>query len=129
MLQLRVLSGRHAGLQRICHRVPVRIGRAHDNDLQLDDEGVWPRHATIGFDPRDGFILRAEPDAMLSVNFQPAQTVRLRDGDCIQLGAATLQFRLTPLEQRPLDWLERGVWILVAAVTLAQILLLARMPV
>ena len=40
MIQLNVLSGKTAGSQTVARRFPFRIGRAAQNDLLLDDDGV-----------------------------------------------------------------------------------------
>jgi pSer/pThr/pTyr-binding forkhead associated (FHA) protein len=128
MVQLRVLSGKQAGLQCAARRFPFRIGRAPDNDLRLDDDGVWDRHASLAFDPAEGFVLRAESDALVSVNHQTVQSVRLRNGDRIQIGAATLQFWLAPLAQRSHRWREALVWALVLGVAIAQGIVIFRLP-
>ncbi|MDW8310873.1 MAG: FHA domain-containing protein, partial [Verrucomicrobiales bacterium] len=71
MVQLRILSGKQAGCECAVRRFPFQIGRAAENDLRLDDDGIWERHVALTFDPADGFVLRAEPDALVSVNHQP----------------------------------------------------------
>lgn len=128
MVQLRILSGHQAGAQRTARRFPFRIGRAPDNDLRLDDDGVWERHASLAFDPDEGFVLRAESDALLSVNHQPVRRTCLRNGDCIQIGAATLQFWLAPVAQRPHRWREALVWGLIAVVAILELALMIRLP-
>ncbi len=57
MIQLNVLSGKKAGSQAVVRRFPFRVGRAPDNHLQLDDDGVWDQHLALelrkdGFNPR-----------------------------------------------------------------------------
>jgi len=49
MIQLHILAGKKAGNQLAACRFPFRIGRAHGNDLQLDDDGVWDQHSTLEF--------------------------------------------------------------------------------
>mgnify|MGYP000135593452 CR=1 FL=1 len=128
MVQLRVLSGKQAGVECTARRFPFRIGRAAGNDLRLDDDGVWDHHASLDFDPAEGFVLRAESDALLSVNHQPVRTARLRNGDHIQIGAATLQFWLAPLAPRPQRWREWLVWLLIAGVVGMELALIVRLP-
>jgi pSer/pThr/pTyr-binding forkhead associated (FHA) protein len=128
MVQLRILSGRQAGVQRTIRRFPFRIGRASDNDWPLDDDGVWERHASLTFDPVEGFRLRAESDALLSVNHQPVRSARLRNGDCIRMGAATLQFWLAPVAQRSHRWREALVGALIAGVVVLELALILRLP-
>ena len=40
MLQLSILSGKTAGTEWVARRFPVRIGRAPDSDLKLEDAGI-----------------------------------------------------------------------------------------
>lgn len=128
MVQFRILSGHQAGVEQTTRRFPFSIGRAAGNDLRLDDDGVWDRHASLLFDPVEGFILRAESDALLSINHQPVRSARLRNGDHIQIGAATLQFWLAPLSPRPQRWREWLVWTLIVGVMGMELALLARLP-
>jgi pSer/pThr/pTyr-binding forkhead associated (FHA) protein len=128
MVQLRILSGHQAGAQRTTRRFPFRIGRAPDNDWPLDDDGIWERHASLTFDPAEGFLLRAESDALLSVNHQPVRSARLRNGDCIQIGAATLQFWLAPVAQRPHRWREALVWAFITGIVVLELALIFRLP-
>jgi pSer/pThr/pTyr-binding forkhead associated (FHA) protein len=128
MIQLQILSGKQAGVRWIARRFPVRIGRAAANDLRLEENGVWDRHCVLKFDPAEGFRIDAQPDALLTVNREPAQTARLRNGDSIELGSARLQFWLNAATQRR-QWLREAlVWTLIAAVCLAEVILVYWLP-
>ena len=97
-----------------------------DNDLQLDDDGVWDEHLTLGFQS-GGFNLAVAPSALIAVNGGPFQNQSLRNGDIITIGSAKLQFWLAAARQRGLRFRELFVWALIAAVTAAQFALIYRL--
>jgi pSer/pThr/pTyr-binding forkhead associated (FHA) protein len=123
MVQLQILSGKQAGTRWSARRFPVRIGRAAANDLRLEEDGVWDRHCELTLDPAQGFLLTAQPNALLTVNHAPVTTVRLRNGDAIELGSARLQFWLAEAPQRGLRTREWFVWMLILAISLGQVAL------
>ena len=123
MIQLHILSGKMAGTRWVTRRFPVRIGRAAANDLRLEEDGVWDEHLQLGFDREAGFTLTACPDALVSVNRESAQTVRLRNGDSLEIGSVRIQFTLAEARQRGLRIPEWTVWLLIALVSLGQIAL------
>ena len=49
MIQLRILSGQMAGDIQVVRHFPFHIGRAAENNLILDDSGVWDYHLTLEF--------------------------------------------------------------------------------
>lgn len=60
MIQLHILSGKKAGSLAVAGHFPFRIGRAPENDLSLEDAGIWEQHVTLEFKkgrfpPGDGF--------------------------------------------------------------------------
>lgn len=124
MIQLNVLSGKKAGRQKVVRRFPFHVGRAAENDLQLDDAGVWDRHLALECEPDEGFKLATAPNALAAVNNQPVQTARLRNGDIITVGSVKLQFWLAAVRQRGLRLREMAVWALIAVVTAAQFALI-----
>src|SRR3954471_8633320 len=119
MIQLRILSGKTAGSQTVVRPFPFRTGRAPENNLRLEDAGVWDTHLTLELQ-RDNkrFTLAVAPNAIVSVNNQPVQTAPLRNGDVISLGSVKMQFWLDAVKQRGLNGRELFVWLLLAAVTL-----------
>ena len=123
MVQLDILSGKKAGGQTVARRFPFRIGRAAGNELQLDDDGVWDWHLTLGFQRESGFTLTTASNALASINSQPAQTAVLRNGDLITLGSVQLQFWLGAARQRGLRTSEFFVWTLIVVVTALQVAL------
>ena len=124
MVQLRILSGKMAGDVQVVRHFPFRIGRSAENDLRLDDPGVWDSHLTLGFQKKEGFTLATAPDAFAAVNEQTQASARLRNGDIISFGSAKIQFWLAPAKMRGLRAREIFVWLLLAAVTAAQIALI-----
>lgn len=124
MIQLQILSGKTAGLLWEARRFPVKVGRSRENDLSLEDEGVWDEHFQITADPESGFTLAAHPGAIVAVNQTPAQTIRLRNGDLITAGAVKLAFRLSETRQASLRLREWLVWITITGVSLGQFVLI-----
>ena len=127
MIQLRLLSGQTAGETQIVRRFPFRIGRAPENDLRLETAGVWDQHLTLEFQKSEGFILRTAPEAFAAVNEHPLTSGRLRNGDIVSFGSAKIQFWLAAPFQRGLHLRELSVWLLIAAITAAQFILIYRL--
>ena len=123
MIQLNVLSGKKAGSRAAVRHFPFRVGRAPENHLQLEDDGVWNQHLALEFQS-GGFNLAVAPGALIAVNGGPFQNQILRNGDTITLGCAKLQFWLAAARQRGLRLRELFVWALVVAVTAAQFALI-----
>jgi hypothetical protein len=121
MVQLKVLSGKKAGTLWVARRFPVRIGRAAAADLQLEEDGVWDQHLQLDFDPREGIVLNAQPDALASVNGQPVHQAVLRNGDAIEIGSLRMQFWLSETRQAGLRFREGLTWAAIAAVSLGQV--------
>lgn len=128
MIQLKAFSGRKAGTYRIAPRFPVRIGRAPTSDLCLEEDGVWDCHLQIELRPPDGFFLSVQPGTSATINAQPVQGALLRNGDIIELGAAKLQFSLSPTCPRSLRWREVLTWVALAALCLGQVALVYWLP-
>jgi pSer/pThr/pTyr-binding forkhead associated (FHA) protein len=124
MVQLRIISGTMAGDVQVVRRFPFRIGRSVENDLCLEDAGVWENHLTLEFQKNEGFILQAAPDAFAAINEEPQTSARLRNGDIISFGSAKIQFWLAAPRQRGLRLREFFVWALLAAVTILQLALI-----
>jgi predicted component of type VI protein secretion system len=123
MIQLNVLSGRRAGCQMVVRRFPFRVGRAAGNDLELDDDGVWNEHIELAFQRNAGFTVSPASDALMAVNGQPMQSVRLNNGDVISFGSVKMQFWLAAVAQRGLRLRELFVWALLLVITLSQVAL------
>lgn len=124
MIQLQILSGKQAGNRWIARRFPVRVGRDAGNDLKLEEDGVWDRHCEVAFDRKKGFVLTAQPKALLTVNSEPmAEPYVLRNGDSLTVGSVHLRFWLGDPKPRSSRVREALVWTLIAAICLSQIAL------
>jgi pSer/pThr/pTyr-binding forkhead associated (FHA) protein len=124
MIQLDILSGKKAAAQTVARHFPFRIGRAAQNDLQLEDDGVWDQHLILEFQKQNGFNLTTSANALTTVNGEPVQNKILRNGDTITIGSARLQFWLAATQQRGLHFSENFVWVLLIVVTLGQFILI-----
>ena len=124
MIQFSILTGKKAGKSWVVRRFPVRIGRSAAADLRLDEEGVWDQHLQVDFKPRDGFYVSAQPNALATVNCQPVRQTRLRNGDCLEIGALKMRFWLGQTRQTGLRFREWLTWAAIAAVCLGQIALI-----
>jgi pSer/pThr/pTyr-binding forkhead associated (FHA) protein len=124
MVQLKVLTGKKAGIAWLARRFPVRIGRSSTADLQLEESGVWDQHLQLDFHPAEGIVLSAQPNALATVNGQPVQQTVLRNGDAIAIGSMRLQFWLSETRQGGLRIREGLTWAGIAAITLGQICLI-----
>jgi predicted component of type VI protein secretion system len=120
MLQFQILSGKSAGLLWDARRFPVRVGRAPANDLPLEDDGVWNEHFQVALQSGEGFLLSAQPGAIVAINQSPATTHRLRNGDIITAGCVRLRFHLGDPRQRGLQLQEWIAWGLALAAFLVE---------
>jgi pSer/pThr/pTyr-binding forkhead associated (FHA) protein len=121
MVQLKVLSGKKAGTTWVARRFPVRIGRSSATELQLEESGVWDQHLQLDFNPEEGIVLSAQPDALATVNGRPVRQIVLRNGDAIDIGSSRMQFWLSETRQAGLRIREGLTWAGIAAVSLGQI--------
>jgi len=121
MFQLKVLSGKKAGTVWVARRFPVRIGRAAAADLQLEESGVWDQHLKLDLSPEEGIVMSAQPNALATVNGQPAHRVVLRNGDAIDVGSLRMQFWLSEARQAGLSFREGLTWAGIAVVSLGQV--------
>ena len=126
MVQLGVLSSRRAGTTVTARRFPFVVGRNKDADLCLEEEGVWERHLEIDLRMPDGFVLKANPGALATINDQTIREAVLRSGDLIEFGPVKLRFWLSPTRQVDLRWREVLTWFALALMGGAQIALVYR---
>jgi len=124
MLQLRILSGKHAGTTHAVHRFPCVVGRSAAADLRLEEPGVWDKHLQLDLKRGEAVVVKSLPGALARVNGQPVDCVALRTGDVIELGGTQLQFWLSPSRQRSFRAGEILTWIALAMLCLAQILVI-----
>jgi len=123
-IQLDILSGKKAGAQSVARHFPFRIGRTAENDLQLEDDGVWNQHVILEFQKQAGFKLTTFTDAIATINGESIRDKILRNGDIITIGSVKLQFWLAAAVQRSLRVREFLFWALLVSVTLGQFALI-----
>ncbi len=124
MVQLQVFSGNQAGTATVARRFPFVVGRNSTADLCLEQDGIWDRHLEFHLQIPDGFLLKAHPRALTSVNGQQVQQTFLRNGDLIEVGPLKIQFWLSETRQRGLRTREFLTWFALAALCAAQIVLI-----
>lgn len=120
MVQFSVLSGKMAGTVVEARHFPFRLGRGDRMDARFEDSGVWDFHLELRCDPRRGFFLKRQPDALATVNGAAFEDQRLRNGDVVELGAARLRFSLSPNRQKRMGWRAALVWLLFLTVVAAE---------
>jgi pSer/pThr/pTyr-binding forkhead associated (FHA) protein len=124
MVQLTLLSGKQPAVSWNARHFPACVGRSPENDFQLGEAGVWDQHFQIDLNPAQGFVLRVEPNAIVTLNGHSVQEARLRNGDIIEIGSLKLRFSLGETRQRGLRWRESLTWAAIGAVCLGQIALI-----
>ena len=124
MVQLKVLSGKQAGTATLARRFPFVVGRNRAADLCLEQDGIWDRHLELHLQIPDGFLLKAHPRALTSVNGQPVQQAFLRNGDLIEVGPLKILFSLSETRQRGFRTREFLTWFALAALCAGQIVLI-----
>lgn len=123
MVQLQFLNGAKAGTFWIARRLPFSAGRSAEDDLRIEADGVWDRHARVELRDRQRAVLTASGQALTSVNGQPIREAVLRNGDILQFGSVLLQFSLSPAAHRGLRFREALTWIGIGLMALAQVAL------
>ena len=124
MVLLNILSGKKAGTQSVARRFPFQVGRSAQNDLVLDDAGVWDGHLRIELQLPEGVMLNTAPDALTTLNGQRIEKGVLRNGDIIEVGSVKLRFGLAPTKQGGLRLRETLTWIGLAGLCLGQVALI-----
>ncbi len=127
MVQLKILSGKMAGAERLVRHFPFRIGRAAAADLQCEEPGVWDIHLELVFDAPRGFVVSVSPNALASVNGQAVQQTVLRNGDIMEIGALKIRFWLGPARQGGMWLREWLTWAALALITAGQLAIIYRL--
>ncbi len=124
MIQVKFLRGKMAGSSWTTRRFPVRMGRAPDSDLRIEEPGVWDHHLQIDLDPKEGFVAHIPSEAFVTINGHPFERASLRNGDLIEMGTVKLQFWLAAPRQAGLRLREWLTWLAIAVISLGQIWLI-----
>lgn len=85
------------GNERVFTALPIKIGRADENDLVLKDETVSSSHALVYYDENARAICILDRDSLNGITIEgfPTRKNLLLDGARIGLGAVSLTFRDT----------------------------------
>jgi len=129
VVQLNILNSEPADPVRVVRHFPCRIGRARGVDLRFEEPGVWEHHATLLFVPGEGVCIQSAPEALVAVNGQRVERMRLRNGDRLECGSVKLQFWLATVEQGSLWPREACTWLALAALCLLQLWIIHRLTV
>ncbi len=124
MLLLKVISGKQAGTETVARHFPFLIGRSPKAALRLDDDGVWDDHLQLEVRLDEGAVMFASRDAFTAVNGYPVTEAVLRNGDIIELGAARIQFGLSPTRKSSLKLRESLTWFLLGSLGFGQVALI-----
>jgi predicted component of type VI protein secretion system len=121
VVQLQILNGTKAGTRWVAGHLPFSVGRSPDDDLRLEDPGVWEHHCHIELRDDSRAALVGSPEALTVINGQRVQEAVLRNGDVLDLGSIRLQFGLSSTRHRSLRLREWLTWFGLALLSLAQI--------
>ncbi len=108
----------------VSNRLPVRVGRGAENELRLEDDGVWDSHASIDATPNGFFRLVALKEAIVYLNGEPVKDERIKVGDMIELGRARICFQLPPSRPRGLAFREFILWTAMLLLILGELILM-----
>jgi len=125
LAQLAVLDNHSKSLPIMRADLPVRIGRAADCQLRLEEIGVWDYHVELDLDRDDSFLLRPASEASTLVNDEPLkERHKLANGDTIILGDTKVQFLIGPVRQQLSGTRETLCWMVLTAFMAAQVWLI-----
>ncbi len=101
--------------------VPFSIGRESESDFQLEEPGVWERHASISLDKdrRPVISIREDANCLLNEEFIHGTRV-IKPGDILKVGEVNLRFDLSPCLQKSTLLQETCVYVLAGMCILSQ---------
>lgn len=102
-------------------RFPCVLGRGREATIPLAYPGVWERHVILDLSSDEGLVARVSEGALASVDGHPITRCALRNGAEITLGSVTAQVSLAPVRRRSLVQWEIAVWLIMAAVAVAEV--------
>ena len=121
-VELVVLNGRQRGSRKPLGGPATLVGRAEGCEIRLNVEGVEPFHCVIARGPNEVTIRDLDSALGTFVNGQRIRSVRLRDGDLLDVGPFRFRVLLPPakpIENPPAA--NDGIRIQIAAVVAQQI--------
>jgi pSer/pThr/pTyr-binding forkhead associated (FHA) protein len=120
MVQLTVLSGKTAGAVLVARRFPFRIGRATEDNLRLEEAGVWDGHLQLSLKMPEGFLITVHERALAAANGEPFRQRIVRNGDVIEIGSTRIRLALSPTQQRGFRTREFLTWAALAGLFACQ---------
>lgn len=91
-VELTIIGGPDSGKRFPLHMDSTTIGRLDDRDVQLSDESVSRRHATINYEGGE-FVIRDDGSSHgIYVNSELVASRVLKSGDTIAMGRTTMRF-------------------------------------
>ena len=125
LAKLTVLDKQGTSLPIMRIDLPIRIGRAADCQMRLEEKGIWDHHVELDLDRDDCFLLRPTSEASTLVNDEPLKKGQIMaNGDVIVLGQTKVEFQIGPVRQQFLGTRETLCWIVLAAFVAAQVWLI-----
>jgi pSer/pThr/pTyr-binding forkhead associated (FHA) protein len=85
-LRLKIIKGSGEGKTFVFTKAPIRVGRASDNDLVLNDDGISRRQCEIVIEPTGVMLRDFESANGTKVNDVIATETELKAGDSIGMG-------------------------------------------
>ena len=120
MVELVVLTGPQSGSQLAVPRLPARVGRSREADVQLSGPGVWDRHFDLVATPEGRVAIRTLGEARVVIDSVSVAEQTLRNGELLEVGGIQVRFLMVESRQRPLTARETFVWSLAAIVVCLQ---------
>ncbi len=121
MFRLTRIEGRgKESAQRDIDQYPFVVGKNQEAHWCLSGAGVWDDHVAIDLDDQGRPFARRSGDGSLSVNAEPVESHRLRDGDTIEIGAVVLRFGQSPVTLKPLTLNNLICWLILVSVLIAE---------
>jgi len=123
MFCLTVVKGKQQGHSIDIKKYPFVIGKNQEAHLRLSDAGIWDDHLAIDLTPGESPTVKRMGDGSVSVNSEPIESMTLRNGDIITIGAAQLRFNSTPAKRKSLVFQNSASWIALILVVILEIFL------
>src|ERR1041384_5659141 len=86
------ISGTYRGKELVLTKSPIRIGRAGENDLEIDHPSISRRHFKLHVADGTWKVLDAESRNRVRVNGEPYAQIGLKHGDVMEIGHLRFAF-------------------------------------
>jgi len=126
MVRIQIISGKMAGSETVARHFPFTLGRSHECELRLEDEGVWDKHCEFTMSAKNGFVLTTHSEAIVLVDGENAAGKMLKNGATLDIGAAKVRFWLSDTRQKAFHWRETFTWFAFLMIFIVEIYLVYR---